>query len=1364
MFASSKNSNGVSVVLFAALLALALTAFVPATAWSQAMVSGSIAGQVSDPTGAVVPGATVTLTDAATKTTTTTTSDSVGRFLFPALKPGTYDVSITKAGFQKLVVPGVTVTVSQQVTLNETLRVGAATETVEVTAGATAQLQTMNATMGQTLSGDLMNLPTVGHDVAALLNYQATAAPTFHGTYGDITSGSVAGSTPDQNTFILDGATNTSGLEGDNGYINGFSGSQAGVVPVPIESIQEVTVNTNNSTADFGTSSGAEMLAVTKRGTDTIHGSAFDFFQGDWLNANTWDFNRRALARPKSHKNFFGFDAGGPILPKFAGGKTYMYFDYEGLRNPDAIVGSHTRTVPSDPLRKGIIQINTSLGVESFDLNNPASLATACGPLGGKPCDPRATGMSSVVSAMWSKFMPEPNSFNTNGDKLNTFGFQGNLTEPQNNNELIGRIDHDFGSKLRFMSRYSWYKQNLPTTNQLDIGGLLPGDKLGTFASGSSNNNQPAQFVAGLEANLSPSVTNSFHFGYTKNGWNWFRNGNLPQFSGFPGPVEIDGESTNALIPVNVDTQNSRQRTWQEHNYDFRDELAWVKGSHLLTFGGDILHEWWHFDRYDNVVGGLTTPVIEVDDASVNISSNFIPQACAGSAPGATATTQCIDAGDPSEIATWKQYYADILGIVNHSTVVATRQGANLSLNPLGTPARSFVIVNTPGVYFTDTWRVKPSLTVSYGLNWQVQLPPHDLNGSQDVLVDANNNPITYDNFRANAVAAANNGQIYSPVIGYSPVGAVGKGSSYAFRPFYGQFGPRVSVAWNPTFDGGFLSTLFGHNSTVIRGGYSRVFGRDLGINIVSTPVLGYGFLQPDSCIPTSPKSGLATCVGKNTTDPTTAFRIGTNADGTNAPFGALAANLPTPVQPGVGTNPGAVLLDSMDQNFRPNDTDEVDFTIQRQLRGNFLLEVGYVGVWGHNLFQGIDMNTVPWMLKLGGQTFANAWANVYTQVSKGQAVSAQPFFETALGGPTSAFCTGSTSCSAAMATNFSSFLTTDDVTDFFSGMENPSTTPGVGTSGSYILPPALYTDTGQSTAFGPYVSTSDGFSNYQALVIKMTKHTSHGLTLNSNFTYGHALGTIGLAQTYTLDTPDNVYNLRADWTPQPWDRKFTFNSLGTYNLPFGEGQRWLASGNPVLSRLVSGWSVSPIFTFGSGLPVEVYSGSFTEMGAGFAENGASAVQLNPSQRFSNDPTTGGVVYPVGGTANPNNVAINTDNFCPTPTAPTCRGGNTANVFGTNAINVYNSFRPFVLGIDGAPSPDGNLRSPMTWELDFGVTKDTRITERVHAQFYMQSQNFFNHNNWNSPNLNLQDPHNFGTLSGGLTGPRIIQLGARVAF
>lgn len=1337
----------VSVTLLAIAAAAALMFLAPMAAWGQAMVSGSIVGTVVDPSNAVIVGAVVTITDTSTKITTTTKTNNEGRFVFPGVKPGTYDVAITQPGFQKLVIPGVTVIVSQASTLNEVLKVGAATQTVEVTANATAQLQTMNATMGQTLSGDMMNLPAMGHDVSALLNYQATAAPDFHGSYSDVMAGSVAGATPDQNTFVLDGVTNTSGLEGDNGYINGFSGSQRGVVPTPVESIQEVTVNTNNSTADFNTSSGAEMLAVTKRGSDAFHGAAFDFLQSSVLNANSWTRNWQGTPRPKTHENFFGFDVGGPMLPKFAGGKTYFYFDYEGTRNPDSIAGTHTRNVPSTLLRGGTVQVNTSLGVQAFNLN--AGPLNVCGPVGGLPCDPRNTGMSSIVSTLWANFMP-PSNTNQAGDHLNTLGFRGNLTLPNNNDELIGRIDHDFGSKLRFMSRYTWYKNNFPTTNELDIGGLLSGDKLGQFASASHNSNQPAQLVAGLEATLTSNLTNSFHFGYTLNDWNWFREGVLPQFAGQPGPIEVDAEGTNALNPINVDTQNSRNRTWQEHNWDFRDELAWVHGNHFFTFGGDVLHEWWHFDRYDNVVGGLTTPVIQVNDGSVNIGGNYIPQPCFGSIPSATATSQCIDytavgVPDASEANTWKEFYADVLGIVNVSTVVATRRGSNLSLNPLGTPARSLVTVNTPSVYFSDTWRVKSNLTFNYGMSWMVQLPPVDQNGSQDVLVDANTNlPLTWENFIKNREKAALNGQIYNPTFGFSPAGAVGKGSKYAFPPYWGQFGPHVSLAWNPNFNSGFLARIFGEKATVIRAGYSRLYGRDLGINIVSTPVLGYGFLQPDSCIPNMSSA----CVGKNINTPLDAFRIGTNADGTTVPFGALAPNLPTPAVPGVGGNPGAELMDSMDQAFRPNGTDQVDFSVQREIKGGGILEVGYVGVWGHSLFQGIDMNNVPWMLTLGGQTFANAYATVWTELNKGQPVTPQPFFEAALGGPSSAFCTGSTSCSAALATAASTYFSSEDVTDLFSTME---TEPG------YTLPLALNTDTGQSTLYGPYVSTSTGFSNYQALVVKFTKHTSHGLTLNSNFTYGHALGTLGLAQTYTLDTPDDVYNLRHDWTPQPWDHKFTFNALGTYMLPFGEGQRFLSGGNGFVNRLVSGWSVSPILSFATGLPEEVFTGGL-EMGAGYAENGSSAVQLNGSQRFSNDPTKSGITYPLGG-GNPLGVGINGN---------VANGGDGANIFGANAVNVFNSFRPFILGIDGAPSPDGNLRQPIVWDLDFGVTKDTRITERVHAQFYMQSQNFFNHVNWGNGggaySASLQDPNDFGTVFGDVTGPRIIQFGLRLAF
>lgn len=313
----------------AALVCVLAVGFTP-VAWGQAMVSGSVVGQVSDPSGAVVPGATVALTDTATKATITTTTNKDGRFAFPGLKPGTYNVLITGAGFQKLLLGGVTVTVSQATTLNETLKVGTPAQTIEVTANATAQLQTVNATMSQTLTGNLTDLPTLGHDVAGLLNYQATAAPDFHGAYNDVMAGSVAGATPDQNTFILDGATNTSGLEGDNGYINGFSGSQRGVVPTPVESIEEVTVNTNNSTADFTTSSGAEMIAVTKRGHDSFHGAGFDFLQSSVLNANGWNNNFNLTPKPKTHENFFGGDIGGPMLPNVGGRQNLLLFRLPG--------------------------------------------------------------------------------------------------------------------------------------------------------------------------------------------------------------------------------------------------------------------------------------------------------------------------------------------------------------------------------------------------------------------------------------------------------------------------------------------------------------------------------------------------------------------------------------------------------------------------------------------------------------------------------------------------------------------------------------------------------------------------------------------------------------------------------------------------------------------------------------------------------------------------------------------------------------------------------------------------------------------------------------------------------------------------
>jgi hypothetical protein len=1317
-------------------------------------MTGTINGTITDQTGGVIVGAEVTITDTATNRSQSQHTNRNGQFVFVDLDPGTYDVTVVKSGFRKLVLPAQPVIVGKAFILSLSMEVGAVTQTVEVSATPGAELQTLSSAMSSTVVNDtLLTLPSLNRDVSALLNYQATAAPTFHGTESDVTGGSIAGATPDQNTFMLDGINDTSGLEGDNGYINGFSGDQRGIVPTPIESIAEVTVNTNNMSADFSTSIGGEMLAVTKRGQDKFHGAAYDFFQGQMLNTNDWLNNFEGVPKPKAHQNRFGFDVGGPMLPQSLGGKTYFFFNYETERYPFNSTGLYYRTVPSSTLRSGIVQVNTSNGVQSFNLAQPLNV---CGPTGGLPCDPRNTGMSSVVSTLWSQYMPQGNGTVATGecngvacvDGLNTLSYQSSLTLPLNNNILIGRIDHDFGANNRFFVRYSWFKQNIPTTDEVDIGGVLAGDKLGTPASASSDNNQPEMFVTALDTSISSTLSNSFHFGYMRNEWNWIRKGVTPQLSGVDGAVQIDAEAVQALNPVNVNTQQSRNRAWYEHNYDYRDELTWLKNTHMVQFGGDFLHEWWHFNRYDNVVGGLTNLVYTVDTYALDMTPQFQPQSCS-----ASVTTLCLDPpSNPNyaaEIATWNRFYADVLGIAEGSSIVATRTGANLQLNPLGTPAASYVTTNTPSVYFNDSWKVRPSLTVNMGLNYVVQMPPYDINGRQDVLVDPSGNPITYDNFVTQRMKYAEMGQVYLPTLGFSPVGAVGKGLKYPFAPFYGAFGPRVSVAWSPNVDSGFLANVFGHKQTVIRGGYGRFYGRDLGINVVSNPILGDGFLQPVACI--GPSSSGA-CLGPNVPTPANAFRMGTNADGLNVPLPAISQTLAVPVQPGIGTTPYATLTDSMDYNFRPSDTDQLDLSIQRQLKGNMIVEVGYLGVWGHHLFQGIEMNAVPWMMTLGGQQFQQAWAGLYKQLASGVApgsVTAQPFFESGLAG--TGYCTGFANCTAAVATNQGPLITSGLVTDTWAALDS-----------TWNFGPALY-QTNQ--ALTTYANTSDGFSNYQALIMKFTDRTSKGLTMNVNATYGHALGTLGLAQTYTLDSPDNVYNLRSDWTPQPWDRKFNLNVLGTYELPFGPGHRFSGS-NGVVKRLIGGWSVSPLFSFGTGLPMEVYSalggvfdGLGEDMGAGQAENGASAVPVGLNTRTLSNSAQFGVTQT--GIVGSNGNAAN--------------GGSGMNMFGSNAAQVYNSFRPFLLGVDGYPNPDGELRGPSRWNLDLGINKDTKVTEHVNIALYCHMFNAFNHSQFWQPFLDLADPADFGVMGAtGVNGnqygnfqgayTRVIELGARLSF
>ncbi|HLK19631.1 MAG TPA: carboxypeptidase-like regulatory domain-containing protein, partial [Bryobacteraceae bacterium] len=853
--------------------------------------SSSVTGRVTDPSGAVIGGADVSLTDTATAVSQSTHSNSAGLYIFNNVAPGKYDISVSKTGFSRAAVRAQDVLVGTATTVNVTLEVGAVSEVVEVKTSAGAELQTLNATMGATIPSEgLLEMPTINRDVSSLLFTQATAAPTFSNAENNITSGQIAGNMADQNTYMLDGGNSTSDLDGDNGT---YVGSRSGVIPTPVESVEEIRVNTNNMTADFNSSNGGQMIMTTKRGTNQFHGSAYDFFQSDVMAANDWFNNFHDLGKPKSHYNRFGGSFGGPVLPNFLGGKTYIYMNYEGERYPRS--GPFEKTVPSDSLRAGIVKFRDAAGnIISYNLGT----STACGASGGQPCDPRGVGISPVVSQVWSKYMPECNDQNF-GDRLNTCGFISALTYPLSTNFGVVRMDHDFGNKWRWFSSYRYFSQQNPDTNQVDIGGLLPGDTKGHAAAVSSTPVNPRYLVTGLTGTLTPNLTNEFHFSYTRNQWQWLRPGAVPQLPGIEGALGIGGESANALIPMNINTQQARNRLWDGHDYSYRDTLSWLKGTHLFQFGGEIAHQWWKFDRYDNVVGGLTQLVDDVSSGGVHFDDNFRPIACTDA-----ITSNCLPS---AQNANWASVYTELLGIVDKTSVVVTRSGSNLTANPLGSPVHSYVTDQTYSIYFNDSWKIKPNVTISYGLNYAVQLPPYELNGAQDVLTNATGQIITEAQYFQSTVAAANKGQVYNPVLGFTPVRDIAPGNKYVYRPFYGAFAPRVAVAWNPQTNGGWLGKIFGDKATVIRTGFGRFYSHSLGIDLVSTPVLGDGFLQPVGCA--NPNKAGA-CTGPGQVDPSNAFRVG--VDGLNPPVGAITPTLPIPVTPGYNA-PYATLAASLD-------------------------------------------------------------------------------------------------------------------------------------------------------------------------------------------------------------------------------------------------------------------------------------------------------------------------------------------------------------------------------------------------------------------------------------------------------------------
>lgn len=1330
-----------------ALALVCMTLLAPA-ALAQQTNTGTVVGTVTDQSGAVLPGAVVTLTQNSTNSTFKTVSNGSGQYIFPDVPPGIYTLTAVKEGFSTTRVADQTVSVGTQTTISFKMSVGAAAQTIEVQVSG-VELQTLNATIGSTIPPQaIASLPSLNHDVNTFTELQPGVSP----------DGSVAGAVVDQSTFLLDGGNNSSDMDGSmtvytpsfagdpTGVANNATGvaNPTGVMPTPQDSVEEFKVNTAGQTADFDNSAGAQVEIVTPRGTNHWHGGAYEYYLDNKIDANTWDNNLSGTPTPVYHYSRFGFKAGGFVLPKFAGSRTYLFAMYEGYRFPQT--STYERAVPSAAMRNGMV----TFGGTTYDL---------------KALDPRGIGIDPTVQTMWNTYEPignDPGCGLIKGqdcDGTNEIGFKANVAIPTKSNFFVTRIDHDFGSKWHWMASYRVYKETRVTTSQIDIGGFFPGDKLGSPVAVSNRPQQPWYFVTGLTTNVTSTTTNDFHYSFLRNYWSWSDKNAPPQAPGLGGALEPFGETaTGVLAPFNLDAQDIRTRFWDGHDNFLSDNVTMLKGNHLIQFGGQYQHNWDYHQRTDNGGGINYTTTYQLGDSAGGGLVDF---------------SSLQGAGYPSSTQA-SRVAAAVYGIVTDSQVAYTRAGSNLALNPPLTPAFDKSSIPFYNVYFSDSWKMKSSLTLTYGLGWTLEMPPTEATGKQIVLVDAADEPIQTEDYLTQRKIQAQNGDVYNPEIGFALVGNVGQGLKYPYNPFYGSFSPRVAVAWNPHFErDSVLGHVLGENSTVVRGGYGRIYGRLNGVDLVLSPLLGVGLIQAVQC---RQAFSNGSC-GPNNPTVSNAFRVG--VDGSSAPLPAASPTLPQPVYPGVNSIAGSA-SEAMDPHFRPNDIDSFNLSIQRQIGSHSRVEVGYIGRLIHHEYQPVNLNAVPYMISSGGQNFASAYAGVEKALgcatSAAQcgfqvpaamlnsttpnpaygnyinSIASQPFFQAALN---SGYCTGTFSngsgayanCTAAAIDKELGNFLTQSVWSMFSDMDSGGFTfPRV--MMNTAIPGTANGGSGQMTS-GVAENASIGYGNYNGGFVSFSTNNWHGITMQQNFTYSKALGTGAVVQASSEYTPNDPFNLRAMYGVQNFNRKFVYNTFLVIEDP------WFKEQHGLLGRIGGGWELAPIFTAGSGAPV--YCNTQTD-GQSFGSGDAA-------NYFDNEQCIFTTPYK-GGSSARFNVPGGTDPFGNSVGTATAGSGSAAVNLFKNPVAVYDTVRAPILGLDRLDAGLGPIAGQPYWNVDAELKKNVAIFRQTSFEFTFIATNVFNHDIFYDPTLGVGGGYSpvFGVLSGQGNAPRRMEFGGRITF
>ncbi|HTS61720.1 MAG TPA: carboxypeptidase regulatory-like domain-containing protein [Candidatus Acidoferrales bacterium] len=648
-----------------------------------------ITGTVTDPTGAVVPGAQVDLTNEATGVAFHSSTTEAGTYVFEAIQVGNYRIEITARGFKKYVSPGNRVVVAEPTTVNARLEVGAAAESVEVS-GAAELVQTgTSGNFGSVIEQRvLQDLPIVGTRDRSPLNLVYTQ-PGVVATDGNMAGGGiyVHGARDRSWNYTLDGIDNNESSYGGSNTIPARTNPDA---------LAEVQIMTGNGTAEWGRNSGGQVAMVTRSGTNSLHGTGFFFYRTPRLNANEWQNNTDLLGKRQFMQQIPGFSVGGPIRKN----KLFFFTNVQFLRTLNT--GSFTSTVYTQTARQGIFRY------VSGGRNQPAGVAGASVDSSGNPLaglnigtynvvtnDPQHLGQDPTVMKQVN-MMPLPNNF-TVGDGLNTAGFNYVAPQYERQHDITFKVDYVLTSHQTIFARVYLGEQDT-NCDQANAGQpAYPGGPCLVNTTRSPRN-------MAYNWRWSPTVrtTNELVVGQQHYVYNFVTptaDASVPDLTWY----------SQVTLPISTSIGNLRTIT----TYQAVDNFSYVRGAHNIKMGTN-LRLVRHQDERGSVGSWNVTPIV---DFSTSVNSV-----------------------DPATF--------NLPAAVNQSFDLPTLQSMiNQQLGRVGTIYQGFVSSGsswaTPGTtykfdarypeldfYWQDNWKVRPNFTVDLGLRWEMRLTPSDANNT----------------------------------------------------------------------------------------------------------------------------------------------------------------------------------------------------------------------------------------------------------------------------------------------------------------------------------------------------------------------------------------------------------------------------------------------------------------------------------------------------------------------------------------------------------------------------------------------------------------------------------------------------------